>query len=75
MIAQLGIFLFGATALYLVNDPRPGIRRWGPVIGLISQPFWYVAAFDNHQWGVLAASILYTASWARGVYHTWIRRA
>jgi hypothetical protein len=74
LINQLGIFLFGMSAVLLVNDHRPGVRRWGPVLGLIAQPFWYYTAWTHEQWGIFASSFFYTASWARGFYNCWIRR-
>lgn len=73
MISQFCIFLFGIGGIWLANDPRPKVRRFGCVSGLIAQPFWYYAAFTNHQWGIFGASFFYTWSWARGFYYQWMR--
>lgn len=74
MISQVGIFIFGMAAIVLVNDPRPSVRRWGPVCGLAAQPFWFQATYAAEQWGIFACSFVYAASWARGFYHAWVRR-
>jgi hypothetical protein len=68
---QIGIVLFGMTAVWLVNDHRPEVARWGPVLGLISQPFWYWTSLAHHQWGIAVCSLVYTWSWYRGVRNKW----
>lgn len=73
MIGQVGIFLFGMTAIWLVNDPRPSVSRWGCVCGCLAQPFWYYESITMGQWGIAACSLFYSYSWARGFYHTWIK--
>ncbi len=73
MIDQVGIFIFGMGGIWLANDHRAHVRRFGCIAGLIGQPFWYYAAWKAHQWGIFASSFFYTYSWARGFYHQWIR--
>jgi nicotinamide riboside transporter PnuC len=63
-IAQIGVTIFGVTAIILVAKKN----KWGFVFGLISQPFWFITSFINKQWGVLFVSIIYTCSWAYGIY-------
>lgn len=72
---QLGIVIFGMSAVFLVNDDREAVRRWGPVMGLMAQPFWFYEAFTHAQWGIFACSFVYAASWARGFYNSWLKRA
>ncbi len=67
MIAQLGIFVFGMSAVWLVNDRRPAVRRWGPVCGCLAQPFWLYETATHSQWFVLAASLVYAWGWVRGL--------
>lgn len=74
-IGQIGIVIFGMSAIALVNDPRERVRRWGPVMGCLAQPFWFYEAFTSGQWGIFACSFVYAASWARGFYFAWIKRA
>ncbi len=64
IISQFGIAIFGAAAIILVAKKN----KWGFVIGLISQPFWFITSFTNKQWGVFVLSIIFTGSWILGIY-------
>jgi nicotinamide riboside transporter PnuC len=63
-VIQVGIFVFGALAIILVARKN----KWGFVIGLLSQPFWFITSYQNKQWGVFLVSIIYTFSWIYGIY-------
>ena len=63
-ISQIGVAIFGVTAIILVAKKN----KWGFVLGLVSQPFWYITSFMNRQWGVFFDSIIYTFSWLFGIY-------
>ncbi len=75
MIVQAAIFVFGMSAIWLANDPRPRMRRWGCVMGLIAQPFWYYFAFTTDAWGVFFSSFFYSYAWARGFWHQWLKQS
>lgn len=75
MIAQIGITIFGVTAICLANSAAPARRRWAPIFGLAGQPFWIWSAFSAQQWGVLALCVLYTAAWANGFNQHWMRKS
>ena len=70
-IDQWWIAIFGPTAIFLSMSPRPEVARFGPVLGMISQPAWYIASIAAEQWGILFLSVLYTMSWCRGLYTHW----
>lgn len=72
MIAQIGIFVFGMSAVFLVNDKRPNVRRWGPVCGVLAQPFWFYETATQGQWFIFATSLVYAAGWVRGVWNFWV---
>lgn len=72
MIEQIAIGLFGVTAVFLSQDRREHWRRWACIFGLCGQPFWIIATWKAQQWGILALCLLYTLSWARGLYAGWI---
>lgn len=74
MIAQLFIGAFGLCSIWLANDPRPMIRRWACVCGLCAQPFWFYVTWQAGQWGIFALAFVYTAGWARGFFHQWVKR-
>ena len=62
--SQIAIFVFGTLAIVLVAKKN----KWGFVAGFFSQPFWYITAYVNEQWGVFFVSFVYTASWLLGIY-------
>jgi nicotinamide riboside transporter PnuC len=63
-VSQVGISVFGVLAIFLVSRKN----KWGFVCGLASQPFWYVTAYLNHQWGIMLLNVFYTGSWIYGIY-------
>ena len=71
MTAQIGIALFGVTAIFLSQSPNLRAQRFACVFGLIGQPFWFWAAISAKQWGIVALCFFYTAAWARGVKTHW----
>ena len=68
-IAQAGLFVFTAAAVFLVGRKN----RWGFAFGLVSQPFWYVSAYINGMWGLMALNFIMTANWSYGFYNWWIK--
>lgn len=71
LIAQVAIFVFGLSAVALVGVRQHKMRRWGYVLGLISQPFWFYTLTVNHQYVLLAAAVVYTMSWINGIKNHW----
>jgi hypothetical protein len=71
-VAQAWIIVFGCGAIWLVSARAP-YRRWGYVLGLVSQPAWFYAAWASGQWGVFAVSVIYLAAWIHGVRNYWTR--
>jgi hypothetical protein len=55
-ISQGAIFILGTLAIVLVAKKN----KWGFVAGFLSQPFWYITAYINEQWGVFFVSFIYT---------------
>lgn len=70
-ISQVGITIFGCSAIWLVGRRDQKLRRWGYVAGLCSQPFWFYTTIAAEQWGIVALSIWYTYAWASGLYNNW----
>jgi nicotinamide riboside transporter PnuC len=68
-LSQFGICFFGVSAIILVSRKN----KWGFVCGLASQPFWYITAYHNHQWGIEFLNVIYTISWTYGIYE-WFRK-
>ncbi len=68
---QVGIAVFSGLAAWLTNDGRPLVRKWAPIAGLASQPFWIASAVQADAWGVLVISVWYTYCWCRGIRNNW----
>jgi hypothetical protein len=71
---QLGIALFGVTAIWLSQDAREGVRRFACIFGLVGQPFWFYATYVGEQWGMFALCFLYSWAWGKGFRQHWLRR-
>jgi hypothetical protein len=69
-ITQLGILLFGCSAVWMVGRPESW-SRWGYVLGLCSQPFWFYMSIKRRDWGVFLLNWLYLYSWAQGTWYHW----
>ncbi len=72
MIEQLGIAVFGVTAVFLSQDKRPRVQRWACIFGLLGQPFWLWVAIKSGSWGILILTPFYALSWARGFWNFWV---
>jgi len=71
IISQIMIMICGASAIWLVGR-KEYWKRWGYVIGLIGQPFWFYTTIVNEQWGIFLMTLFYTYSWGQGLYNYWI---
>jgi hypothetical protein len=69
---QIGITLSGVIAVWLTQHKRETWRRWACIFGMLSQPFWFYAAWKAEQWGIFALCTLYTYAWARGLWIHWL---
>lgn len=71
IIAQVGVCVFGVSSIWLVGR-KDRWQRWGYVLGMAGQPFWVVTTITHEQWGIAALTVLYTASWANGIWNHWV---
>ena len=63
---QVAIAVFSMAAIYLISTDGP-LHRWGFVVGLLGQPFWFAATWRARQWGMLLLTIFYTGAFAQGI--------
>lgn len=69
-LLQAAILVFSAIAIWLVAQPAHGpLMRWGYVVGLVSQPLWFIETWRRRQWGMFALSIFYAGAWAQGIHN------
>lgn len=71
---QLGIVIFGVTAVWLTQQRRVEWRRYACLFGMAGQPFWFYAAWKAGQPGIAAIVAVYTYLWGLGIYNNWIKR-
>ena len=71
-VAQIGIAIFGVTAIWLSQQSCHKRRRWACIFGLASQPFWFYSAWVAEQYGIFALSFLYAWSWGVGFKNNWL---
>lgn len=71
MIDQIGLTLFSVTAVALTQSKLARRRRWAPLFGLASQPFWFHATFVAEQWGIFALCFVYATIWMKGAVNSW----
>ena len=69
-IAQSLILVFGVSANFLLNS-KSSKSKYGPILGLCSQPFWLYLTFKNNQWGMFVLSFIYTVIWITGIKSFW----
>lgn len=72
---QIGIALTGAVAVFLTQSKSESLRRYACLFGMAGQPFWFIAAWDAQQMGILFVSCLYALAWAKGVHMHWLKGA
>lgn len=69
---QLIIGITGALAILLSQQKKyPNLVKYGPVLGLISQPFWFYATYKAEQWGMFALCFVYMYAWVIGLLNNW----
>ncbi len=73
ILYEVMIFVLGAAAVFLLNT-NSRWSKYGAILGLLSEPFWLLSAWDSQSWGIFAVSVIYTLSYIMGVYNFWFRK-
>lgn len=71
-MTQLGILALSGTGIWLVGRPEPW-RRWGYILGLSAQPFWFYMSCTPEMWGVAVLTLFCSYGWAQGVWFHWVK--
>ncbi len=66
-LCQFALVLLGALTIYLLSSGGKLIR-WGFIVGLLSEPFWFYTVIQNRQWGMALLTVWYTIMYIRGIY-------
>ncbi len=72
IISQILLFISGAGSIWFISRKEEW-KRWGYIIGLIGQPFWFYTAYTHNQWSIVILTVFYTYSWMQGIYFYWIK--
>lgn len=70
-ISQIGIGIFGSAAFLLVTREEAGAQKAGVILGLVSNPFWWLMVVATSQWITIPVHALYTYGWLRKAYVLW----
>ena len=62
-----GLALMGLSALLLALLRN----RWGPVLGLLSQPLWFAVGWRSGNWSICFLCFGYAAVWGVGIWKAW----
>ena len=69
-LMQFLIFLLSGLAIFMVTR-NEGWSRWGNIVGLTAQPLWFYSLWhtDPFPWGIFALALVFTFSYAQGVWY------
>jgi hypothetical protein len=67
IVCQTMIFICGAGSIYLLSR-NDKYSKYGMVLGLVSQPFWYITAYLTNSYGIFAVNLVYTMSYINGIF-------
>ena len=70
---QIWIVLCGGASIWLLSRLEHW-KRWGYILGLLSEPAWLYISITNKQYGITVLVIWYTYSFAQGTYNYWIKK-
>ncbi len=73
ILSEIIIFVCGTGAIWLLNQNNK-YSKYGVLLGLFSEPFWFVSAYHSRSWGIFALTFIYTVSYIVGVYNFWFRK-
>jgi len=71
IICQTWIIVFGVTSIWFLGRTEDW-KRWGYILGLLSEPAWIYTAIKNEQWGILILAIFFIYGWLQGIFNYWI---
>jgi hypothetical protein len=64
---QTCIFILSGLAIYLISRTDKW-NKYGFVVGLCGQVFWFYETYKNSQWGMFLLTCFYTYSYINGIY-------
>ena len=75
LVAQLGISIFGCAAFVFVTQESRRNQLIGTVLGLVSNPFWWMMVIATEQWYTIPVHLTYTYGWTSKAWRLWKTRS
>lgn len=74
-VAQIGMSIFGLSALAMAYSGRPALMKWSPLVGIAGQPFWAAFAWIVSSWALALLVPAFSAAYLYGIWKQWeVRR-
>ena len=70
---QTGIVILSCISAWLISS-KGSWNKWGFVVGLASEPFWFYTTYTHEQWGLFAICFFFTWTHARGARRGFTKR-
>jgi hypothetical protein len=68
---QVAIGILSGSAILLSQSMKDSVRRYAPILGLASQPFWIYTSFINKQPVLFLLTFYYIYAWSVGIKNYW----
>ena len=68
---QILIGVTDGLAILFTQLKNQKLNKYAPILGLLSQPFWFYTTWMHEQWGIFALSFFYTYAWMIGIKNKW----
>ena len=71
-ICQIIILIGGTLAIFLLAQKNKWMR-YGYIIGLVQEIFWFYSTYIHKQWGTFILCFVYTGCFLLGIYNYWVK--
>ena len=71
-LANIIIPVFGTLAFAMSQTSNPTLRKYAPILGLSTQPFWFYTQWTSANFGVILICFLYAGIWMFSFYLQWV---
>lgn len=68
---QIAIGILSGSAILLSQSMKDNLRRYAPILGLASQPFWIYTSILNNQPVLFLLTFYYIYAWSIGIKNYW----
>ena len=72
MIMQTLLAVTSLLAIWFSQQSNGKLHKFAPVLGLVSQPFWFYETYVANQWGMFILCFGYTIVWFIGFRRYWL---